>query len=160
MFQLLYKAHEWQKQYEVFTDVAFTKPWGLSGPNYFKNLNYSIISCPSSDFHSHVEKCKDVPFRLDQCNLRDIFKKSDIIDTLSHVTDSDKNTLLRGIKYAQKTLVSLAQSSFDLRNDHLSHGKQAIDSFMFLPGVHDKVCEMVERNGQQQLSDTHQRRHH
>lgn len=144
MFQLLHKAHEWRQHYGVCTDVAFTKFWGLSGPNYFKYLNYSTISCPSSPFHSHIVKCEDVHFKLDAKNLRDIFNKSDISNTLSHVKDTDKNTLRRGITSARKKLVNLAETSFGLRGDHLDRGKQTIDSLTFLPAVQHKVCEKLQ----------------
>ncbi|XP_041800011.1 uncharacterized protein LOC121611498 [Chelmon rostratus] len=144
MFQLLHKACEWYKHYKVLTDVSFTKPWGLCGPNYFQHLNYRMISCPHSNFHSYVEKCKDIPFKLDHNNLRDIFKKKDISNTLSHVRNSDKNTLRCGIKSARQTLVRAAQSSFGLRDDHLRCGKEVIDSFDFLPGAKDKVYERLQ----------------
>lgn len=145
MFQLLYKAYEWREHYEVSTHVAFTKFWGLSGPNYFQNLNSSIISCPSSDFQSHIETCKDIHFQLDHKILKEIFKKSDIKNTLSHVKDKDKNTLRREILSARETLVSLAESLFGLRDVHLDRGKQKIDSFKFPPAVHNKVCERFQK---------------
>lgn len=151
MFQLLHKAYEWREHYEVSTDVAFTKFWGLSGPNYFKNLNSSIISCPSSDFLSDIETCKDIHFKLDHKNLKEIFKKSDIKNTLSHVKDKDKNTLCGEILSARETLVSLAESSFGLRDDHLGRGKQKIDSFIFLPAVHDKVCERLQKEWEEMV---------
>lgn len=145
MFQLLHKAYEWREHFEVSTHVAFTKFWGLSGPNYFQNLNSSIISCPSSDFVTHIETCKDIPFKLDHKNLKEIFKKSDIKNMLSHVKDKDKNTLLREILSARETLVSLAESSFGLRGVHLDRGKQKIDSFIFPPAVHNEVCERLQK---------------
>ncbi|KAL7395385.1 hypothetical protein ABVT39_015587 [Epinephelus coioides] len=152
MFQLLHKAHEWRQHYDVCTDVAFTKFWGLSGPNYFKYLNYSTISCPSSSFHSHIVKCKDVHFKLDPKNLRDIFNKSDISNILSHVKDTDKNTLRRGITSARKKLVNLAETLFGLHGDHLDRGKQTIDSLTFLPAVQHKVCEKLQEQWKEMVN--------
>lgn len=154
MFRLLYKACEWYEHSKALTHVVFSKPWGLSGPNYFKNLNYSMISSPRSDFHSYIEKCKDIHFKLDHNNLRGIFKKSDIYNTLSQVKDEDKNTLHSNIKSAREKLVSLAQSSSGLRNDHLQRGKQMIDSFEFLPGVRNKVYERLQMEWKEMVNNS------
>ena len=154
MFQLLRKAYEWYENYEVLTDVAFTKFWGLSGPNYLKNLTFSTISCPRSDFHSRIEKCQDIPFKLDHNYLGDLFRKSDIYNTLSQVKGRDRNTLREDMKSARKALLRLAESSFGLRKDHLDRGKQKIDSFKFLPEVHDTICEKLQKEWKEMVDNS------
>lgn len=152
MFQLLYKAYEWYKLYGVITDVAFTKHWGLSGPNYFRNLTYSSISCPSSVFHSCIEKCREIPFKLDHKKIRSIFKISGIYDIFS--LSKDKEKLHKDIKSVQKSLVSLAENSPCLYQDHLDCGYQTIDSFIFGSEVHHKLCKMLREEWTEMVDDS------
>lgn len=154
MFQLLHKACEWQENYQVFTDVAFTKPWGLSGPNFFNYLTFSVASSPSSVFNVYIEKCKDVPFQLNEKSLRNIFKTSKIYNTLSYVKDDDKNKLRSDIKSARETLVTLAETSSGLCQDLLDRGKRKTDSFTFLPEVHDEVCKTLLGEWNQMVEDS------
>lgn len=152
MFQLLYKVYEWHKHYEVITDVAFTKHWGLSGPNYFKNLTYSIISCPSSIFYSCTEKCKDIPFKLDHKKLKGNVKISRIYNTLS--CSKDKAKLHKDIQSARKSLMSLAEKSSGLCQDHLDRGYQMINSFIFPSEVHEEVCQILKKEWNEMVDDS------
>ncbi|KAK1904326.1 hypothetical protein KUDE01_011508 [Dissostichus eleginoides] len=64
MLHILEKAAQWHSEFGIKTIVFFKKPWGLSGPDFFKDLLYSDVSRTSS-FYPYVELCKEHPFTLD-----------------------------------------------------------------------------------------------
>ncbi|XP_044062061.1 uncharacterized protein LOC122880724 [Siniperca chuatsi] len=153
MFKLVEMAHQWQSKFGFSTVVAFTKFWGLSGPNFFKDLTYSDISSPSSDFYPYIETCKTIPFKLNSKDFRNNVKKRSIYNTIPYVEVSDKRKLDNDIKSALRDLVKLAESSFGLRKEHLERGEEKISSFTFDPLVQDKSFEFLTKNWNEMVTN-------
>lgn len=145
MFQFLERAHQWHREYGIPTVVGFTKFWGLSGPNYFRDLLYSKISCPSSVFYPYIEKCKGIPFKLDCKPFREKNRKSNIYKTLLSVNETDRCKLQNDIKSAQCALMKL-EGDYVVRKKHLDRVKEMIARFTFHPQVQDAICEILTDN--------------
>lgn len=64
MFQLLLKACEWYKKYQIFTDVAFTEFYLIKYKKYFGNLTFDKISCSNNVYHYYIEKCMNTHFKI------------------------------------------------------------------------------------------------
>lgn len=139
MFLLLEKADEWQRKYGCVTEVAFTKFWGLRGPNVFKDLTYSNISSPCSPFYPYIEKCKKIPFKLDSKQFKNKF--GELYKTISFVKDKEK--LNKQIATSKEELVKLAETS-KTRQEHLDHGHKIIESLQFDSQIN--ICEILHKN--------------
>nr|XP_033488572.1 uncharacterized protein LOC117260659 [Epinephelus lanceolatus] len=130
MFLLSQKAVQWHNMYGFFTKVAFTKPWGLTGPNFFKRLTYSDISDPGSVFFSYIEKCKNTPFKVNQKKLnevRNFFRK------LSSLTKSTFHKL------------NQPKTSCHNKKDHLERGITIIKS-EFPPEVREENITLLNQS--------------
>ncbi|XP_038585958.1 uncharacterized protein LOC119911218 [Micropterus salmoides] len=147
MFKLLEMADQWLSKYGFFTYVAFTKFWGLKGPNYFVDLKYSDISSPSSCFYPYVETYKEIPFKLNT----DYFNKNiflEIYQTISTVKDTQQRKKLNGdIKSCLEKFKKLAENSVNLTKDqHVACAVKIISSLAFHPLVHDTIIDILTKN--------------
>ncbi|XP_049898282.1 uncharacterized protein LOC126388927 isoform X3 [Epinephelus moara] len=129
MFLLLQKAAQWHNMYGFFTEVAFTKPWGLTGPNFFKHLTYSEISDPGSVFFSYIEKCKNTPYKVNQKKLNEV-----------------RNSL-RKLSPTKSTFHKLNQPKASCHNkkDHLERGITIIKS-EFPPEVREENITLLNQS--------------
>jgi len=158
MFQLLDKGYEWYTSYKVHLCVAYTKFWGLRGPDYFDDLNYSNISDPSSVFISYYEKCNDNCFPLDQKLLKGI-KKINVFKSLeSDINKKDRHTVCKQISEAKKQLVMPSlHSPYRMLDKHLECGKEIIKEILnklkFPPVVHNEVSKMLQEAWDEMVKD-------
>ncbi|XP_045887213.1 uncharacterized protein LOC123958071 [Micropterus dolomieu] len=148
MFKLLEMADQWLSKYGFFTDVAFTKFWGLTGPNYFADLKFSDISSPSSCFYPYVQTCKKTPFKLDSTFFRKDVIKCGIYRTLYDIKDTKQRSKPKGdIQSCLHKLVKLAENSVNLRKDqHVARGVKMISSLTFHPLIHNKIIDILTKN--------------
>lgn len=128
MFLLWEKAYEWHRKYGCFTDVAFTKFWGLKGTHFLKDLTYSQIICLNSLFYPTVEECEKIPFKLDIKQLKKSFRK--IFETIRSAKDKLETRNEKKTGRAFKELKELAET-LKRRQEHLDHGKEKIESLKF-----------------------------
>ncbi|XP_034398623.1 uncharacterized protein LOC117737085 [Cyclopterus lumpus] len=168
MFQLLKKAIEWHELYNVSLCVAYTKCWGLSGPNYFKirkanrspSKNNSLTS-PIEDEDKNtvtittkelmsLEKYSpdlysNISFTLNAKYLEDILHKKDVFNSLtSPFRLVDKNIARKQISLARKELVSLAKKSPQgVLEEHLDCGRKMLNSVSFLPAIQNEVFKAL-----------------
>lgn len=127
MSLIVLKSFDWHKRYKVVTVVAYTIPWGLSGPSYFKSFSSKDIFSPNSPFKSYVEECENIPYKLDLKNLKKIFENHSALKLLA---DKDSES----IKTARETLLQLAEGTVDLKKNFLHRGYQEINSIIFETG--------------------------
>ncbi|XP_038595696.1 uncharacterized protein LOC119919364 [Micropterus salmoides] len=148
MFKLLEMADQWLSKYGFFTDVAFTKFWGLTGPNYFADLKFSDISSPSSCFYPYVQTCKKIPFKLDSTFFRKDVLKCGIYRTLLDIKDTKQRSKPKDdIQSCLHKLVKLAENSVNLRKDqHVARGVKIISSLTFHPLIHNKIIDIFTKN--------------
>lgn len=152
MFLILTKAWELYEKYGTITDVAFTKFWGLDGPNYFRSLSSKDILHRKSPFKVCVSECKTIPFKLDHNNLKKIFKQQKIVKKWLLI--EDKKTLSENIIAAQNTLVELAETKIDLYKKLMDLVNQEIDSSAFQAEERDKVCEMLKKSWKEMVDNS------
>ncbi|XP_049441346.1 uncharacterized protein LOC125894156 [Epinephelus fuscoguttatus] len=153
MLLLLQKAVQWHNMYGFFTDVAFTKPYGLTGPNFFQYLTYSDISNPRSVFLTYIEKCKNIPFKLvskrKENELRQklikMSENSTIYKTIDLVEAAYKEELRSTIKSILHKLLDQANSSSHTK-DHLDRGITIITSSEFPPEVRNEIVTALIKN--------------
>lgn len=143
MFQLLRKACEWYENYQIFTDVAFTHPYGICGPNYFNYLTFDEISSPNSGFNSYIEKCKNTKSELENQNLSKLIQRK-----LNKALDKeyiDRKTLKNDIQTACNFLEAI--SSFDLLKKFLVSGRETHHvSFKSPPKVQAEIYKILKEN--------------
>ncbi|XP_056294658.1 uncharacterized protein LOC130209193 [Pseudoliparis swirei] len=155
MCKLLHKGYEWYTRYKVRLCVAYTKFWGLRGPDDFNYLNYSDISDFISVFFSYYEKCNADCFTLDQELLKGI-KKINVFKSLkSDINEKDRHTVCKQISEAKKQLVMQSiHSPYRMRGKHLECGKEIINELKFPPAVHKKVSKMLQEVWDKMVEDS------
>ncbi|XP_029917858.1 uncharacterized protein LOC115366509 [Myripristis murdjan] len=145
LLQLLDKSFEWKSKYGFKTHVAYKNFWGFAGPDYFDDVAFDSDSCLGVGHHDS-EECKRTPFKLKHQVLKETIKESKIFHTLADVPGEERNSLKDHLIHARHQLMSLAESSVSLYQEHLNRGRQKIASFTFHPQVHDEVCGRLEKS--------------
>ncbi|XP_029298100.1 uncharacterized protein LOC115015078 [Cottoperca gobio] len=150
MFLLLDKAYQWYCEYGIETEVVFTVPWGLGGPKYYKALLSSDIT---QDYDPYIERCKNIPFKVEMNTFRTINKSSGIRDILNdpNYIKEKKSLLLETIKSAESALVTLAETS-GLKEEHLDRGKKLITSFTF--PLKSQIYEILTKNWNEMVNNS------
>ncbi|XP_049441327.1 uncharacterized protein LOC125894154 isoform X5 [Epinephelus fuscoguttatus] len=150
MFLLLQKADDWHSRYGFFTNVTFTKFWGLTGPNFFKHLTYSDISDLKSVFFPYIEKCKNIRFKLNEKKLRRNMSENGGLYKKIHLA-TDKKILSSTIKSILHKLVDQAKTSCR-QKDHLDRGTKIITS-KFHQEVREEIVTVLQKKWKEFIND-------
>ncbi|XP_049898278.1 uncharacterized protein LOC126388927 isoform X2 [Epinephelus moara] len=146
MFLLLQKADDWHSRYGFFTNVTFTKFWGLTGPNFLKHLTYSDISNLP-----YIEKCKNIHFKLNEKKLRrNMSENGGLYKKIQQATDKKK--LSSTIKSILHKLVDQAKTSCR-QKDHLDRGTKIITSSKFHPEVREEIVTALQKKWKEFIND-------
>ena len=142
MTQLYQKAHQWYSSCGIVTVVYFSEPWGLSGPDIFKDLKYSDISSTSSALYPYVDQ--KICFTLDTNKLKR--KNNPIFHFINDVEDG-RRELREALESAHKHLCGLRENSKGfLKSQHLERGSEYIDSLKFPEKVQKRIIETLREN--------------
>ncbi|XP_033977952.1 uncharacterized protein LOC117475740 isoform X4 [Trematomus bernacchii] len=148
MLHLVEKARQWHSEFGINTIVFFKKPWGLNGPDIFKDLLYSEVSCTSSAFHLYVDLCKEHRFTLDNKFRQD---NKAIFRLIGKVKRKEK------LKKTIESILSKLQDKAEKRrkkSQHLENGREYIKSLTFPPEVHDEIIDILTNNWDQMVNDS------
>lgn len=155
MYLILRKATEWYHKYGIITHAAFSKFWGLSGPNIFKRLTVSEILDQNSVFYPYFKASKKITFKLEDFMKENEEKKKKtekgkeikgkiIKETLPDVENIEKNNLKNDIISAVHNLMVLAKHDTN-KHKHCENGEKFISSLKFSSKVHNKISEMLRK---------------
>ncbi|XP_034087048.1 uncharacterized protein LOC117556022 [Gymnodraco acuticeps] len=141
MTQLYQNAYQWYRKFGIVTVVYFSEPWGLRGPDIFKEFSYSDISSTSSALYPYVDQ--KIHFTLDIKKLKQ--KNRAIIPQIKMFKD-DRDVQI-AFKSAHSALCGLANSSEGfLKSQHLDRGSECIDSLKFPPEFPDTIIATLREN--------------
>lgn len=145
---LLNQRHNsWHKEYGFSTTVVFTEFFSCDLHHLnLKQYSPKEMLNPSSVFYDSIEKCKNVPYRLNP--LEDQFKSDTYKKIIKYIPtgkkeerDSFLNKNSENIQDCVSALNTLVSQSHCSLETHLEHGKNTISDFKF----HQTIKEDLEK---------------